>query len=324
MKKAVPYIAILACFCFCPGLQGALADGGKAGFSKKPAPFGPARLAGRLGDERLAECSGMDAALGTDDLFWAINDSGNGAFIYALGKDGGSRGRILIEGAANRDWEGIDTFAWKGRPMILIADFGDNRKVRDTCTLYITEEPRLQDGRFGNSATVEVAWRIVFTYPDGSRDAEGVAVDAAGQKVLVLSKRDKPPLLFELPLKPAASDMPLTARNVAKVDRIPPPSKKDLLQQYGKNRSQPTALDLSPDGRRAVVLTYKHAYLFPRRPTQSWADALRGKPVVLPLPLPQNRRGFAQREAICFTPDGQSLLVTAEGKQAEIFQLPAR
>ena len=55
-------------------------------------------------------------------VMWALNDSGNGAFIYAMGTNGRDRGRVLITGAVNRDWEDMATFMWQGRAMILVAD----------------------------------------------------------------------------------------------------------------------------------------------------------------------------------------------------------
>jgi hypothetical protein len=206
--------------------------------------------------------------------------------------------------------------------MILIADFGDNGKRRDTHTLYIVDEPRLYGERYDESTVAEVAWRIVFSYPDRKHDAEGVVVDTIGEKVLVLTKRDYPPLLFELPLKPLFNDPPTVARKVAAVSRIPQPSGKNLLQRYGIFRSQPTALDLSTDGLHAVVLTYEHAYLFKRSGRDSWAAALSGYPILIP--LPQDRSDLRQREAICFARDNGSLFVTSEGKGAAIFRLEAR
>jgi hypothetical protein len=324
MKRYAIFLWGLVCFCVFFGLNCIWADGGKSTLRTDRLPLADATLVGRLEDDRLVECSGMETSLISDNLLWAINDGGNGPFIYALGVDGQSRGRVLVAGAENRDWEGLDTFLWQGRPMILIADFGDNNQEQDTHTLYIIEEPRLYGERFGDSAAVQVAWHIVFSYPDRKHDAEGVAVDTAGGKVLVLTKRDNPPVLFELPLVPLSPDLPVVAYKIAEVRRIPPPSKQDLLQKYGKYRSQPTALDLSPDGLQAVVLTYKHAYLFNRRHSDSWAAVLSGHPILIPLPLPQERDDFHQREAICFAPDRQSLFVTSEGSGAGIFFVKGR
>jgi hypothetical protein len=288
------------------------------------ASFSAARLGGCLEDDRLVECSGMEPSLATGDLFWAINDGGHGPLVYALRRDGRGVGRVLVMGAQNRDWEGLDTFLWQGRPMILIADCGDNHEQHDTHTLYVIEEPRLFGERYGKSTAVKVAWEITFSYLDRPHDAEGVAVDATNGQVLVLTKRDNPPLLFELPLMAPATNHPVVAHQVTAVDRIPPPSKEDLRLKYGNYRSQPTALDLSADCLRAVVLTYKHAYLFHRSRSDQWAAAFRRHPLVIPLPLPQDRSNLRQREAICFEPESGALLVTSEGKGAGIYQLDPR
>jgi len=322
MKIYRNHLLLLVCFSLFFGLNGSLADEKKSVPPADKALFGNAQLTGRLGDDRLVECSGMDTSLAADNLIWAINDNGHGPFIYALRIDGRSMGRVLVVGAQNRDWEGLDTFFWQGRPMILIADFGDNQEQHDTHTLYIVEEPELEGECYSESSAVKLAWRIVFSYPDHKHDAEGVSVDAAGGKVLVLTKRDNPPLLFELPLIPP--DYPIVAKKVAAVRQIPPPSDEDLLQKYGKYRSQPTALDLSPDGRQAVVLTYKHAYLFNRESHDSWAAGLSGHPETVPLPLPQDRSDFRQREAICFVAGSRTLLITSEGHGAGIFRLETR
>ena len=288
----------------------------------QPVAFQSARMVGRIESRQLIECSGMDASMVAEDLFWAVNDSGSGPFIYALGRDGRDRGRVGIAAAENRDWEDLATFIWQGQPMILIADFGDNKRQYTTHTLYIVNEPRLPGRREGLSGTVNIAWKIEFTYPDGSHDAEGVTVDPAAGEVLVLTKRDKPPLLFALPLKANASGRKATARFVAAMDRIPEPTPRDLQQPYGAVRSRPTGIDLSPDGSAMVVLTYKHAYLFGREPGASWATVLGRRPILIELPLPEDCQALAQREAICFSMDGASLLVTSEGDGPGLFLLP--
>ena len=319
--KTETFILVLVLCWFAPISQ---ADQAHSDTLPESAPYSAARLTGHLADDRLVECSGIDISLATTTFFWAVNDGGDGPFIYAVGFDGRSLGRVTVAGARNRDWEGLDTFLWHGRPMLLIADFGDNEQTRDTHTLYVIEEPRLVAERFGPSASIDLAWRIVFSYPDGGHDAEGVAVDTAAGKVMVLTKRDDPPLLFELPLKPLSSSRPLVARRVTAVDRIPPPSSEDLRYAYGQYRSQPTGLDISPDGLQAVVLNYKHAYRFSRKYAGSWAAAFGRSPLAIPLPLPHERNDLRQREAICFTPDGMAIVVTSEGRGAGIFVIDTR
>ena len=288
------------------------------------AGFGEAKLVGRIESDGLVECSGMDASMRADDLLWAVNDSGNGPFLYALGLDGSDRGRVRVVGAKNRDWEGLAMFVWQGKPMILIADVGDNHRRHERHTLYVVEEPGPGRDPLRRSGTVEVAWRIDFSYPDGNLDAEGVAVDAAAGEVLILTKRDEPPMLFVVPLSATVAGRSVTARRVGNVERIPPPSIQDRQHIFGAFYSQPTALDLSPDGHKLVVLTYQHAYLFSRTPGDSWASAVRKRPALIRLPPPHDSRLLRQREAICFSPDAMSLLVTSEGDHPGIFELRAR
>jgi hypothetical protein len=276
---------------------------------------------GRIQADKLIECSGLDASVRDEDLLWAINDGGDGPFIYALGTDGRDRGRLRIAGAVNRDWEGLATFSWNHRDMILVADFGDNKRQHTKHTLYVVEEPKLENERFSDNRVVPLKWIVVFSYPDGKHDAEGIAVDTVAEKVFVLTKRDDPPILFALPLKPLSGDTPVIAQKIAQVENIPPPTEVDRRYPYGHVRSQPTGLDLSGDGFSMLILTYKHAYLFRRHPKNSWEDTLNRAPVLLSLPLPQINRDLKQREAICFSNDEASLFVTSEGRRAGLYRL---
>ena len=314
--------AVSFCLILAPVLNPAFAQDSTQTLAE--AGFGEAVLTGRIESDRLVECSGMDASMIADDLLWAVNDSGNGPFIYALGLDGSDRGSVRVAGANNRDWEDLDTFVWQGRPMILIADVGDNNRRREEHTLYVVEEPGPGRDRGRHSGTVDLAWRIDFSYPDGKYDAEGVAVDAAAGEVLIVTKRDEPPLLFAVPLAATAAGRSVTARRVGAVERIPPPSDQDRRHIFGAYYSQPTALDLSPDGRKLVVLTYQHAYLFSRMTGDSWVSAVGERPALIRLPPPHDGRLLRQREAICFSPGGTSLLITSEGDHPGIFELRAR
>ena len=275
---------------------------------------------GTIASDLLVECSGIDRSMIRDDLLWAINDSGDGPYLYAMGIDGRDRGRIKIAGAVNRDWEDLATFKWQDRSMILVADVGDNREHHGHYRLYIVEEPRLSGQTFDPSATANVVWTLSFSYPDRSHDAEAVSIDPTNGQILVLTKRDTPPLLFSLPLKPAQSDKPLVARRIAAIDRIPPPNADDLLYPYGRFRSQPTAMDLSTDGLKMVVLTYKYAYLFSQTAGDTWQTLSDTPPVVVPLPLPQHTHNFVQREAACFSRAADRLVITSEGLHAAIYR----
>ena len=168
--------------------------------------------AGNIASNLLVECSGIDTSTVRDDLLWAVNDSGDGPYLYAVGVDGRDHGRVRIAGAVNRDWEDIATFTWQGRAMILVADVGDNRERHGIYRLYVVEEPEFSGRALAPTSSVDVAWTIVFRYPDRSHDAEAVGLDSATGQVWNLTKRDTPPLLFSLPLTPQRTDQATMAQ----------------------------------------------------------------------------------------------------------------
>lgn len=84
------------------------------------------------------------------------------------------------------------------------------------------------------------------------------------------------------------------------INQLPPPTRHDLVHRYGAFRSQPTALDISADYKSLALLTYKDAYLFQRRSSETWAIALSKPPKLITLPLPEKHPMLKQREAITF------------------------
>ena len=76
--------------------------------------------------------------------------------------------------------------------------------------------------------------------------------------------------------------------------------------------SQPTSMDICPDGSAAVVVTYFGAFLFPRKDGETWGAAFSRPPVELE---PHRMR---QAEAVAFSRDGSILRVVSEGGKSPI------
>jgi len=250
------------------------------------------------------EASGMAAAQGAVGGFWLVNDSGGAARLYRIGQAGEDLGSVAVEGIANRDWEDLAGFEWKGKPHLLIADVGDNAAQHDFYTLIAVEEPMATAGK-PLAGAVAPAWTIRFRYPEGPRDCESVAVDAKAGKIMLLSKRDRPPRLYELPLRPAGEGIQTAA--FVGTTRVPPP--RGTLHPYGE---QPTAMDFSPDGRRAAVLSYVGVFVFDRAPGEPWAKAFSRNPVMLE---PHRLR---QAESLAFSRDGRRLIAVSEGARSPL------
>ena len=268
-----------------------------------------AEYSGVFTDPALDEVSGLAASHAHPGIYWAQNDGDNGSKITAIHADGTAVATVEIAGVDNTDWEDIDSFELDGKHYLLIADTGDNGGIRKTLNLIVVEEPALlKDGE-----TLRTAWTIPFRWPDGARDCEATAVDAASGEVLLISKKRVPPELFRLPLR--ASDGLKTAQLVTTLQGISQPSEADLKKNpvYGRYRSQISGADLSPNGRVLAVLNYHAIHLYVRAPNESWTRAAQSQPGRLVFPW------LPQAEGVAFSADGRSLLVASEKRPAPLF-----
>lgn len=266
----------------------------------------------------LDEISGIAASQVHHGVLWALEDNANPAELVALDASGQRRATLHIAGADNLDWEDLARFDWQGRPHLLIADVGDNDAKRARVRLLAIAEPEtLVD------ATVTPVWDRELVWSDGPRDSEAVVVDAARGEILLVTKRTLPPRLYVAALPPSPSDdagtaeEPLRAEFVVALAGVPVTPMEDVRADYRAAwRHQPTAASLSPDGRRLAVLTYVEVLIYTRNGDEDWAAAVSRPPQILPLPT------MRQAEAISWTVNGGSLLVTGEKLPTPIHRLP--
>lgn len=286
---------------------------GLAGCSAPTLPF--ARLSGLVTSKQLDEISGLAASRAHPGTLWAINDSGNPARLYAISARGRLLARFDVRGAKNIDWEDLASFDLGGRHYLLVADTGDNGGLRRDIALHVFEEPpTLANG------TLRPAWTIRARWPDGPRDVEAVAVDARAGKVLLVSKKRKPPELFVLPLADPGREVQ-EPRRIGRLAGVPEadPGLQRNEPKLARLSPQVTAADLSPDGRTLAVLTYGSVLFYRREPGQDWREAVAAKPEAHDVPL------IPQAEALAWTTGGAGLYATGEFNPAPIFYLsPAR
>lgn len=264
--------------------------------------------AGKLGSSAINEASGLAASSRAPGFLWVINDSGSKPELHLIETHGRYRGKTTLTGARNVDWEDLASFQLGGKPYLLAADTGDNESKRDSCTLYVLNEPEPPAGDKTLDHQSRVQWQIRFRYEDGPRDCESVAVDAATGKILLLSKRTEVPFVYELPLKPGDNAKVLTARKIGKTSVQAPTGNRIPFA------NQPTGFDLTPDASMAAVVTYYGVFVFPRKPEEGWDAAFSRDPINLgPHALPQ-------AEAVAFSKDGTSVLAISEGSGTPIIR----
>lgn len=262
-------------------------------------------------DSQLDEISGLAASRRHPGVLWMIDDGGNPERLFAVSDDGERLATFRIEGVTKTDWEDIAAFRLDGRNYLLIADTGDNGGLRRSLQLHVVEEPATLE-----NARLRPAWSIAFRWPDGARDCEAVAVDAANGRILLISKKRQPPELFTLPLRPADTGL-LTAHRSGALAGVPQPSEDALKRKprTARLQSQVTAADVSPDGRTLAVMTYRYLLLYPRRSGQSWGAAVAEPPKITALPW------LPQAEALGWATDGRSLYATGEFVPAPLYRI---
>jgi len=266
-------------------------------------------LAGRLENKAIDEASGIARSQRQRGVFWIVNDSGKPR-LHAVDGNGRKLGQVKVDDAKNVDWEDIASFVLNGTPYLLVADIGDNDNKRKDVTIYVVEEPKTDQDE------AEVAWSFDYSYPRGSRDAEALTVDIDNERILVLTKRDIPAVLYELPLRPTTDDRQ-RAKPLGVVRSLPQPSRQDVeFAPATKNWYwQPSGMDISADGRAAVVLTYRGVFYYRRKENSSWIDAFQMRPA------PISAGDFSKAESVAFSPDGRSVYVTFENPNAILLRI---
>ncbi len=261
----------------------------------------PKRLA-VLQNRNVCESSGLDASCRHPGLFWTHNDSGDAARVYLFDRQGNDRGSFLLADVFAYDWEDITSFRDGGKCYLLLCDVGNNVRAAPVQMLHLVEEPSLDARGHVASARQPVLRTFFVAYEDDFRDCEAVAIDPT-DKAILLATKEREPVSYvyrvEWPPDDYKPNKALIARKIA-APAIPPV----------------TAMDISPDGHRAILLTYGNAFEFIRGETESWAEALAKPPRQIEMPE------RVQGESICYGPDGRTLYLTSEKLPTPLWEVP--
>jgi len=245
----------------------------------------------KIENSDIDESSGLACSTRDKKLLWTHNDSGNMPIIYLMDSKGHDLASFHLDDVDANDWEDMDAFIYKGKHYLLIADTGDNYRIRFNYKIIIIEEPEINNKK-GNSAIAPV-WSISYQYEDGkSYDVEAVSVASVREKIMLFSKRTDVSYLFELPLKPEDSESLFLAKKITEFKKI-----KD-----------PTASDISIDGQLLSINTYHRIHRFRRKNNSAsnsvgwqYIDTLKYKKLFQP-------------EALCLTKDKKHYFITSEKK----------
>jgi hypothetical protein len=273
-------------------------------------PYGPPTTLATIKDNLISESSGLVASRTMPGAYWTHNDSGDGAFIYAITTRGDLLGVFRIDTAQNRDWE--DIAAGPGpepnRSYLYIGDIGDNDGVRPEVIVYRVAEPVPEATKpKANKArlhTIDSVETIRLKYPDGPHDAEALLVHPRTGNIYIVTKVViADPGVYEA-VGPFTAGQPITMRRIGET-HVP--------SLFG---GVITGGSISPDGRRVALCDYFQGYeiVLPAGSSQFndiWKQKMTG------FDLGKRKQG----ESITYRLDGKALLATSEGQLSPLIQV---
>jgi hypothetical protein len=271
---------------------------------------GPVELA-VIAEPAIHESSGLVASRNVPGLYWTHNDSGDGPFLYAFGRDGGSAGVWRVTGATADDWEDIAAGPGPdpGTNYLYIGDIGDNGADRAEVVVYRVPEPAVAPGDAATTnaapAITERSEAILLRYPDGNHNAEALMVHPRTGDLYVVTKERKGPAgVYRAKAGDLLSPEVHTLAKIA--DLILPSPTPGMV----------TGADISPDGRRVILCDYFGGYELALNGPEStpFDEIWKVQPLVVDLGARQ------QGEAVCYDRDGNAILATSEGRHAPLFE----
>ncbi len=283
-----------------------------AGYPSICVKWNEAKTVGELPGEEINESSGMVASRTKNDLLYHINDSGDGPFVYMTNMAGEFIQKTAFQSEKPRDLEDLALGNFQGKPALFFPDIGDNNQTRPRISLYIVSEEDLF-----KKQTVPLA-QIDLTYPDGSHDAEAVAV--SNGKVYVVTKKvdwkERRAIsagVYSITISELEAHKGSSRLMMKKEFEMNLPY---LLYNYNLWGRIVTGMDVHPRGESFALLTYGAILVVNKdlgqmtledADTKKWKDKVDYTIIRTP--------STPQQEAVAYSADGEKIYFTTEYKK---------
>jgi hypothetical protein len=316
ITKKTSFVIFLTGVCWlfssCSAVSSTQTDSGNRTAKNVSANYEKPRIVGTIETDEIIESSGIAASKCQTDVLWTHNDSGDGAFIFAIDRTGEKLGVWKVTNAKNRDWEDIAAIKKpNGECFLYIGDIGDNQRERNDLTIYSVKEPTVEGaGKTStrkNPLSTEPADAIKIQYPDSRQDAETLMIHPQTGDVYILTKRIRDASgVFKL-----SKDYSLDKINrLEKIADFAVPAIPNGFLTGG---------DISGDGRRVIVCDYFAAYEIVLPDNAKNFDGIwREKPATIELGERE------QGEAIGYSADAAAVYATSEKKNSPLIEVRKR
>jgi hypothetical protein len=202
----------------------------------------------------IPEASGIAASRAFENRLYHNNDSGDGPHFYVTDQAGAATQTVTIEGFNPFD---VEAMSLGPCPLagvcIYLGDIGDNFRGRSIVRIVVIAEQE----QFAERVTPQKI--IMAKYPDDAHDAEGMAVHPNGD-LFILTKEYSarsetafPAQLYRL----SAEQIAMKNGEVEEMEYLGELDLPQLLSAYGRGGQLVTGMDISADGKRALIITYQ-------------------------------------------------------------------
>jgi hypothetical protein len=238
-------------------------------------------------NKKIFEASGIAASINNPGLLWIHNDSGNDPEVFLIDEKLNVVLTCKLNGATNRDWEDIAVGPGPDstKNYIYIGEIGDNLSQHPIKIIYRFEEPVRGAEK---SIAIKDVEKITFQFSDGAKDAETVMINPLTRDLYVVSKRERPVIIYKLPFPQSIKDT-MNAKRIASVD---------AMEIVGG--------DISKDGKEILMKNIRNVFYWTVSDTSNIEETLHQNPKVLPYDKEP------QGEAICFARDGSGYFTIGE------------
>ena len=249
-----------------------------------PEAYGYLRYSHALEDSALDESSGM--ILGPKGSIWSHNDSQGEACLFVFPKDGKQSRKLSLANLENVDWEDLARVSYQKKDYVLVCDTGNNWHKRKESFLHLCELPK----DVQSSQRLRLEKTVSVRFNEEVINCESIAYDESKDSLYLIEKNyETSTRLYKI------NDFMLGA------------SERNAEELCILNLEIATAMDISRDGFSAAVLTPKAIHVYQRLESETWDEAFKKKSLNIALP-----KVLPQAEALCFTADGKSVLISTE------------
>lgn len=265
----------------------------------------PAEAIGTLDTSLINEASGIAVSRTVSDRLYHNNDSGDGPYFYQTDGRGGETRRIAVDGFAPRDVEDIALGPCAGAATCLfLGDIGDNARNRDSVTFVeLVEQPEFAE-------TVTPLRLVNVRYPDGPHNAESFALHPDGDLFLItkaLDRADRTTATTQI-FRLSAAQLAESSGVIQTFELVGTIDLRALMTDELAAQGA-TAMDISADGTRTLILTYRAILEWQQdlsRPLEPESSATGLDYSLTPL------QSVSQAEAIALLPADDAIVYSTE------------